>query len=106
VNPKSLREQLAEAKAEIARLKKATRCKREPNLKTIGGILQASRERLGLSLRDVAKKSGVSDGLLSRIETSLNPNPTLANLRRVATAIQWPLSAIFAELENENGETL
>jgi hypothetical protein len=54
----SLREQLAAAQAEISRLKKITRCQREPDKTTLGGIIQTAREAAGMTLREAAAKAG------------------------------------------------
>jgi len=101
----SLREQLAAAQAEILRLKKITRCQREPDKKTLGGIIQAAREEAGMTLREAAAKAGMAPSILSRIERdALSANPTLTNLRRVADVIGKPLSSLFAEWEGQNAE--
>jgi DNA-binding XRE family transcriptional regulator len=97
----SLRGRLAAAQAEISRLKKITRCHREPDEKTLGGIIQAAREKAGMTLREAASKAGMSPSILSRIERdALAANPTLTNLRRVSDVIGKPLSELFAMWES------
>ena len=101
----SLREQLTAAQAEISRLKKITRCHREPDKTTLGGIIQSAREEAGMTLREAATKAGMAPSILSRIERdALTANPTLTNLRRVADVIGKPLSSLFAEWEGQNAD--
>ena len=49
--------------------------------------LKAVREGLGLSLADLAERSGIDKAALSRLETGRNPNPSLGTVNRVATAL-------------------
>ena len=49
--------------------------------------LKKEREKAGLSLSQVAKKSGIDKGALSRIENGLQANPTLDTLYRYAHAL-------------------
>ena len=97
----TLREQLAAAKAEVDRLKKMTRCPREPLKGWIGGIIQQRREALGWNLHDLARKSGVATGLVSRFESNIDANPTLNNLLKIAKALGAPLSQIMEEWEKD-----
>ena len=46
--------------------------------------LKAERNRLGLSLDDVARMSGIAIASLSRLEGGRNPNPTFETLSRYA----------------------
>ncbi len=52
----------------------------------IGG-LRRHREQAGLSLGDVAGRSGIDKASLSRLENGLYPNPTIGTLARYARAI-------------------
>jgi DNA-binding XRE family transcriptional regulator len=45
------------------------------------------REEAGLSLTDVAERSGIDKGALSRLETGKQLNPTVDTLVRYATAV-------------------
>jgi hypothetical protein len=49
--------------------------------------LRARREAAGLSLNDVAERSGLDKGQLSRLENGRHPNPTLFTLGRYAAAL-------------------
>ena len=59
--------------------------------------LEKAREAAGLSLADVAEKSGIDKGALSRIESGQHPNPTVSTLCRYAFALgkrwKWVLEA-------------
>lgn len=60
-------------------------------------VLKLEREARGLSLADVAERSGIDRSRLSRLENDPRSNPTLATLTRVAGAIGVKL-AIQVEL--------
>jgi len=51
------------------------------------GTLRQRREQAGLSLGDVAERSGIDKASLSRLENGLYPNPTMNTLARYARAI-------------------
>lgn len=97
----TLRQQLAKAKAEVDRLKKMTRCPRDPLKGWIGGIIQQRREARSWTLHELSRKSGVAVGLLSRVEVNRDANPTLNNLLKIAKALGAPLSQIMEEWDTE-----
>ncbi len=49
--------------------------------------LRRERERLGLSLADVAERAGIDKGALSRLENGQQLNPTVNTLSRYAHAL-------------------
>lgn len=49
--------------------------------------LRRAREQKGLSLTDVAERSGIDRAALSRLESGRNTNPTVETLGRYAAAI-------------------
>jgi DNA-binding XRE family transcriptional regulator len=51
------------------------------------GSLRQRREEAGLSLGDVAERSGLDKATLSRLENGWYPNPTLNTLARYARGI-------------------
>jgi DNA-binding XRE family transcriptional regulator len=51
------------------------------------GSLKKERERQGLTLADVSKRSGIDQAALSKLETGSHANPTLETLYRVALAL-------------------
>ena len=46
--------------------------------------LKKERERQGLTLADLSKRTGIDQGALSKLETGAHSNPTLATLYRIA----------------------
>jgi transcriptional regulator with XRE-family HTH domain len=62
--------------------------------------LRAEREQQGLSLADVAERSGMDRAAIHKLEIGLNANPTQATLTRYAHAlgirIEWRLERIDA----------
>ena len=65
------------------------------DLEAFLSTLRGERESMGLSLADVAERSGIDKAALSRLENGQQPNPTLNTLSRYARAIgkrlQWAL---------------
>lgn len=49
--------------------------------------LKRAREAAGLSLADVAERSGIDKAALSRLENGVHDNPTIDTLTRYATAV-------------------
>jgi DNA-binding XRE family transcriptional regulator len=49
--------------------------------------LVAARESAGLSLADVAERSGIDKAALSRLENGVHDNPTIETLKRYAAAV-------------------
>ncbi len=61
---------------------------------TIGPRLKALREASGLSLRDLAERSGVSAPMLSQVERG-ETSPTLATAHRIAAGLELSLSQLL-----------
>lgn len=55
-----------------------------------GVLLRAAREQAGWSLADMAEKTGIDRGALSRLENGVN-SPTLTTLSRYAEALGMDL---------------
>ena len=49
--------------------------------------LKAVREQLGIPLTELAERTGMTVGNLSRLENRDGPNPTIETLRRYARAL-------------------
>ena len=60
----------------------------------VGRRVRALREALGLSLRDLAKRSGVSAPMLSQVERG-ETSPTIAVAQRIAGGLDLPLSTLL-----------
>jgi DNA-binding phage protein len=60
--------------------------------------LRAERERQGLSLADIAERTGMDRAAIHKLEIGLNANPTYATMTRYATAlgtrIEWHLKML------------
>jgi ribosome-binding protein aMBF1 (putative translation factor) len=58
--------------------------------------LRRERERQGLSLTDIATRTGIDRATISKLETGKIPNPTVGTLRTYAKALgrklAWTLS--------------
>lgn len=50
-------------------------------------MLKAEREKRGITLTELAERTGIDKGNLSRMENNINANPTLETLTRIAKAI-------------------
>jgi DNA-binding XRE family transcriptional regulator/quercetin dioxygenase-like cupin family protein len=67
-------------------------------------IAQRSREyraQLGLTVEQLAERSGISKGMLSKIENA-QTSPSLGTLVKLAAAISVPLTSLFRGLEEEH----
>jgi transcriptional regulator with XRE-family HTH domain len=64
----------------------------------VGADLRALRKARGLTLTGLALKVGRSVGWLSQVERDL-AEPTISDLRRLATALDQPLSLFFGPAE-------
>jgi DNA-binding XRE family transcriptional regulator len=60
--------------------------------------LKKARAEAGLSLADVAERSGIDKAALSRLENGHHEHPTLATLGRYATAVGKQLVVQLADL--------
>jgi XRE family transcriptional regulator, regulator of sulfur utilization len=61
---------------------------------TVGPRIKALREAEGLSLRDLAERTGVSAPMLSQVERS-ETSPTLATANRIAAGLELSLSQLL-----------
>ncbi|MCC6580138.1 MAG: helix-turn-helix transcriptional regulator [Phycisphaeraceae bacterium] len=65
-------------------------------LRQVLGELKAERQRQGLSLTDLSRRSGIDKAALSRLENAANANPKLDTLVRYAEAIGIELRVTVA----------
>jgi transcriptional regulator with XRE-family HTH domain len=70
----------------------------------VGPRVRALREGMGLSLRDLAERSGVSAPMLSQVERG-ETSPTLAVAARIASGLELSLSQLL-RLDEGNGVTV
>ena len=59
-------------------------------------ILRDERERHGLSMNQLAERSGLSQSMISLLEHDLR-NPTLDTLLRIADALELDLAAVIED---------
>ncbi|HMO10888.1 MAG TPA: XRE family transcriptional regulator [Actinotalea sp.] len=60
----------------------------------VGAAVRSGRRRLGLTVEQLAARSGVSTGALSQIERGMG-NPALGTLLRLATALGIPVAQLL-----------
>jgi DNA-binding XRE family transcriptional regulator len=60
--------------------------------------LKKAREATGLSLADVAERSGIDKAALSRLENGVHDNPTVETLMRYASAVGKRLTWTLQDL--------
>ena len=68
---------------------------------TIGARLRSYRAERGLTIAQLADRSGISKGMLSKIE-NLHTSVSLSTLARLADALSIPVTAFFRGLEEEH----
>src|SRR6476620_789839 len=62
----------------------------------VGGRLRAERERRGISLRELARRVGVSPSLVSQIERDM-VNPSVSTLYALVTELGLTMSDVFVD---------
>ena len=68
--------------------------------RTLAGRLREERQRSALTLVDVARRSGLSTAMISKIENNQG-SPSLNTLARLAVALEVPITSFFRGLEEE-----
>ena len=68
--------------------------------RTLGGRVKAERRRLGLTLQELAGRSGLSLGMVSKVENA-QASPSLRTLARLAQGLDVPVTTFFRGLEEE-----
>lgn len=70
--------------------------------------LKRDRERRGISIGDVAKRSGLDRAVVSRLENGKQDNPTVATLMRYAAAVGkrflWSYEELTTKSTDGNGK--
>jgi DNA-binding XRE family transcriptional regulator len=66
--------------------------------RAIGQHIRNLRRQHDLSISDLAAAAGISSGMLSKIENG-GISPSLATLQAISSALQVPLSSLFAAFE-------
>jgi transcriptional regulator with XRE-family HTH domain len=68
---------------------------------SIGREVHAFRDRLGLTIAELAKGSGISAGMVSKIENG-TISPSLATLQALSRALHVPVTALFRSYEESH----
>ncbi len=96
------------AKDKKAALSQDPHAVREPRVKNlemaIGHEVRAHRKKLGLTVTDVAAGTGMSVGMLSKIENG-NISPSLTTLHTLSAALGVPITAFFRRFEEPRSAT-
>jgi transcriptional regulator with XRE-family HTH domain len=66
----------------------------------IGHTLREARTARGMSQRELARKAGVTNGLISQIEQNRS-SPSVSSLKRILDALPLSLSEFFSHGEND-----
>ena len=74
-----------------------------PQPATLGADIRALRKARGLTLAEIAARTGRSVGWISQVERDLS-EPSITDLRRVAQALGAPMSILFAHHATPAGE--
>ncbi|MEJ8574375.1 XRE family transcriptional regulator [Microbaculum marinum] len=72
--------------------------------KAIGREVRAFREKLGMTITELAKASGLSAGMLSKIENG-GTSPSLASLQALSRALHVPVTALMRTFEETHSAT-
>ncbi|OYV38608.1 MAG: XRE family transcriptional regulator [Acidocella sp. 20-61-6] len=68
----------------------------------IGAKVRLLRRRIGITVSELAAASGLSGGMLSKIENG-QISPSLTSLQALSTALCVPVTAFFAGFEEQRG---
>lgn len=74
-------------------------------MKSIGGLISLARELKGWTLRDLESKTGISNALISQIETGKVKDPGFTTVVKIAKALGISLDrcADYVLKENKDG---
>jgi len=63
--------------------------------RTLGALLTRLREERGLTQLELAKTAGVAQGYISALEAGQKNNPSVAVMRKLAKALNVPISKLL-----------
>ncbi len=67
----------------------------------IGEKIKLYRNRMGLSLTELAKRAGVAKSYLSSIERNQQANPSIQFLEKIAAELKVPIEVFILEEDHE-----
>ena len=71
----------------------------------IGRQVRRYRKQLGLTITEMCDRTGLSAGMMSKIENG-NTSPSLATLRSLSTALNVPVTSLFASSRSKERQRL
>ena len=74
--------------------------------KRVGALLKAARTAAKLSMRDLARLTGMTDGQLSQIESGRRADPAFSTVARYARAVGLSLDALDAATSEDAGDPI
>jgi len=74
------------------------------NLVELASRVKDGRKKLGLTLEEMAERSGLAKGILSKVE-NFRVTPSLQSIIRIAAALEIPLEKLFEGLSVEQSTT-
>ena len=66
----------------------------------IGERIKKLRKEKGLTIKELAKKTGISEGFISKAERCIN-SPSLTTLQKIANILEVPINYFFLSNSNE-----
>lgn len=80
----------------------ANRVQKEQKLElAIGRQVHAFRKRIGITIAELAEASGISLGMMSKIENGMT-SPSLSTLQQLSSALGIPISEFFSRFDEEH----
>ncbi|MGG0792881.1 helix-turn-helix transcriptional regulator [Brevibacillus laterosporus] len=70
---------------------------------TLGELIKGKRVEIGISLSEVSRMTGISKGVLSKIESGDTKRPELRTLKPIADVLEIPYEEIierYVEIEH------
>lgn len=72
--------------------------------RALGQVVREFRKRAGVGISEIAKRSGLSPGMISKIENGAI-SPSLASIRSLARALRVPVTSLFREFDEVTDAT-
>lgn len=76
------------------------------NNKTLASVVKESREKLGISQRELSRKTGIDNNTIAKIEKGLRKKPNVLSLRKLSVALKLEFKDLLklAEYSKEDIE--
>lgn len=73
-----------------------------PKIVNLGKAVRLQRKDKNLTLKELAEKTGISQGMLSLIENG-GASPSIASIVKIAEALEVRLSTLFLDVDSDDG---